>query len=352
MRVFSSLWLLIAATACGSGTHLKEQIDVTLAARATPPVLPVPETTTITVRAWYPQAFDSFSDDAYVLVGADIRIASMDPETLRAVGGIDMTQHRWNLEMPVTTQTEQFGFECVREGAVEVVVGTMEGDALRPAQTLIIQCTSAEPRYVSWLDDLRDLIDSISTDRVERDDFWVDLSEVFAVLHDDADPPREAFACSDPNVTCSGDLGDGPLIHTGVILDGPVPDDADHFLVYALVGQRDEDPANDWVPQSPFDWDLFQQTDWWLQLIYDPLSGWRLEGTRVLADQSTEPFMPNVMVVRQGARLDFFVPLADLALPFRFRMTAFAAGDSTYPQDDRGGDVPGADPTEPLLVLE
>lgn len=328
----------------------RDVVFVDLAASAVPAALPVGETTTVTVRASYPDALEYGVDDAYQLLSADIRIRSADPETLRPVPG-GGSEHRWELDMPVLTQTMQFGFECLREGTAEVRVGRLVGEELESPQILLIECTP-DPSAISFEDAIADLIDSISSDLVERDDRHVDITEIIAVLFSDSNPPRDLFSCFDPNVTCSGDLGEGPLVHAAMLLEGPVPEEPDHFLVYALVGQRDEDVANDWVAQSPFDWDLFQQTDWWLQLIYDPLSGWRLDGTHVLADQTTEPFTPNAVVVRQGARIDFFVPLADLAWPFRFRMTSFAAGDATYPEDDRAGDVSGADPTEPLLVLD
>lgn len=290
-----------------------------------------------------------FIDDGRDFTAATITLRSLDPERLRASEGPNETLV-WMLPEMFGTYNESFQFTCFQPGSARIYV---ESDIQRSTfvdeGTLIVQCSDVPQSTVSIADTIGDWIDSISSDLAERQEPHTDLTRVQAKVIDNSRVVEEEFPCSDPNVTCAGSL-EGPVLHVAAVVNGPIPEQPDHFVEYALVAQADDDPTNDWVAQGMFDWDTFQQMDWWLRLVYD--AGWQLFLTRVQADQSTSIAMPNAVVVRQGPRLEFFVPLADVGgLPLGFRVTAFAAGDASYPQDDRGGDVPGANPTE-LLRLE
>jgi hypothetical protein len=59
----------------------------------------------------------------------------------------------------------------------------------------------------------------------------------------------------------------------------------------------------------------------------------------------------NARVVIDGNVIVFFIPVDEFGVPRPdYRLTAFGH-DGTYAPEASGGDVTGADPTEPLLEL-
>lgn len=129
--------------------------------------------------------------------------------------------------------------------------------------------------------------------------------------------------------------------------------DASRSYIYSLVLDSDGDPANDWQFNPPFDWDLFRGTDRWYQLIWNHASQqWSLRVTQVDASQNTTDVDSTARVTIQGSTISWHISASEIpsATP-GYRFTAFGH-DGNFSASDRGADVSGADPTEPLLILQ
>ncbi|MCH7999249.1 MAG: hypothetical protein IIA91_07200 [Chloroflexi bacterium] len=150
----------------------------------------------------------------------------------------------------------------------------------------------------------------------------------------------------------AGPVPPGELIVLAMVLDGDVPlEDPDHFYTYAAVFDADGDPANNFQFVEPFNWDYFQNTDLWYQLDWDPTVGqWQLFVSSFV-DQIPQDVASNARVVIDGNVIVFFIPVDEFGVPRpTYRLTAFGH-DGTFAPEASGGDVTGADPTEPLLEL-
>ena len=146
-----------------------------------------------------------------------------------------------------------------------------------------------------------------------------------------------------------GAFAEGAMWVGTMVLGTDVPDnDPDHSLIYSLVFDSDNDPANDWIPVDPFVWDYFQATDRWYQLIWNHLTRtWTVTVTQVDASQTQVDVPSAVRVVIVQNAVTFFIPVTELpsATP-AYRFSAFAH-DGSFSRTDRGGDVSGVDPTVP-----
>ena len=119
--------------------------------------------------------------------------------------------------------------------------------------------------------------------------------------------------------------------------------------IWAYVADADGETANDWVPQGSFDWDYFQGTDTWFQLFHDFGTGsWSITASRVDSSQIIQPVELPVRAVIRGNTITFIVPESSIPLDAPYRVSAFVH-DGTFQPEGSGGDVPGDDPTEPLL---
>ena len=127
---------------------------------------------------------------------------------------------------------------------------------------------------------------------------------------------------------------------------------ADHSFTFSAVFDSDGDPANDWQFYPPFDFDLFQGTDRWYQLVWDhSTQQWSLDVTQVDTSLSTGSYAGSaVRAVIQGDTIVFFIPASEFEIELPpYRLTSFGH-DGAYSESDRGADVSGIDPTEPLQV--
>ena len=127
---------------------------------------------------------------------------------------------------------------------------------------------------------------------------------------------------------------------------------SDHSFIFSAVFDSDGDSANDWQFFPPYDFDLFQGADRWYQLIWDHNAQlWSLDVSRVDTSQSIGPYMGSAArVVVQGDTIVFFIPASEFELELPpYRLTSFGH-DGAYSESDRGADVSGVDPTEPLQV--
>lgn len=212
-----------------------------------------------------------------------------------------------------------------------------------------------------------DFVDSVSTNTAAFTGSQVDLtaygfsSATYTQAQVDDTFNNSVYHCGDSNATrtvvCSGG-GSTPMpagqVDTFFLkLAAPVPiADATKDYIYSVVLDSDGDPTNNWVPQASFDWDYFQGTDRWYQLVWDHTAGtWSLTATQVDATQGTSVITSTGRAVIEGDAITFFVSASELPAPTGYRVTAFGH-DGMFTQSSRGGDVSGANPTEPLTALQ
>jgi len=150
-----------------------------------------------------------------------------------------------------------------------------------------------------------------------------------------------------------GPMVEGEMLIFGMELAGEVPlNDPAQYLVYSVVLDTDGDPANNYQPVPPWDWDYYQNTDLWYELNWNPNFGlWWLTATDVRGGGSREIVDTSARVVIKGNLILFFIPAneVEVARP-GYRMTAFVH-DGSYAVDTSGGDVTGDDPTQPLNMM-
>jgi len=129
--------------------------------------------------------------------------------------------------------------------------------------------------------------------------------------------------------------------------------DAKHSFIYSLVLDSDDMAANNWKFVPPYDWDLFQGTDRWYQLIWDhKAKTWSVKVTQVDDQQQTSDVSSStVRAVINGAAVAFHLAASELPSSNPgYRLTAFGH-DGAFSQSDRGADVSGVDPTKPLVKV-
>lgn len=222
-------------------------------------------------------------------------------------------------------------------------------------------CKCASP----YLDPSGDGIDSISSNPVTFFAAWFDIGFFFfqmrflTLTQLNLLFNNSIYECgtasSDQRVVCPTGVtffDEGNMLTAMMELRAPVPmNDPNHSYIYSLVIDSDGNPANNWIPQGPFDWDLFQGADRWYQLIWNHQTGqWSVTVTQVDSSQATTTVSSAVRVLIDGDRIYFFVPDDEFtASAPGARLTAFGH-DGTFNPNDRGADVNGANPTEPLMT--
>jgi hypothetical protein len=211
---------------------------------------------------------------------------------------------------------------------------------------------------------LGDVIDSIIAVSPQFQGREIDIAQTLAMLAtvDDAFVlnafGNTVYPCGDagPLVVCAADVVEvpaGDMLIVAVEMAGDiVTDSTERSYVYSIVFDSDGDPGNDWVFNPPFDWDYFQGTDRWYQAAYDHTTGiWVTNVTQLTPDGSI-PVGGDPSAVRfvvDGPWAVWFIPTSEFAAyPAPFRVSAFGH-DGLFSESTRGGDVSGADPTEPLV---
>lgn len=129
------------------------------------------------------------------------------------------------------------------------------------------------------------------------------------------------------------------------VLPGPGSED---YYTYAVVFDSDGDPANDWQYQGDFDWDFYQGADRWYQLEWDPTTqAWSLR-----VSDNLDAYGPSgVRAILFGDTIMWVIPASEFASEFpAYRVTSFVH-DGTFTPEVSGGDVSGADPTEPPIPV-
>jgi hypothetical protein len=215
-------------------------------------------------------------------------------------------------------------------------------------------------------DAANDFIDSISTNTVTYESSFFDILFVEGFLKgldikSDSSDDTFPFECGSQDncmlVVCPDSVlpmpaGDMVQVASMYAEDVPLADEG-HSLIYSAVFDSDGESADDWVYFPPYDWDLFRDTDRWYQLIWDHLNGtWSVTVTQVDSSQNTADVQSTARAVIWGSTINWFISGTEFPSDQPgYRVTSFGH-DGYYSANDRGADVSGADPTEPLLQVE
>lgn len=130
----------------------------------------------------------------------------------------------------------------------------------------------------------------------------------------------------------------------------PIVQPGEDQHIYAFVADTDGDPSNNFEYQSPYNWDYFQGTDVWYQLVGNPSSGTWIAvvgGPRYGSQVDSA-----LRVVIERDTITFFIPaneFGDLDL-VRYRLSAFQH-DGSYRAAVSSGDVSGENPAQEPLPL-
>ena len=121
--------------------------------------------------------------------------------------------------------------------------------------------------------------------------------------------------------------------------DIPIADPVNHFQ-YGFVFDRDGITTNNYQPSPSFPYDFYQDTDYWIEAMYDPINGWGMQVTDV-ANNSHTLVESNARMIIMGNTLILFVPRSEfLADTIGYRMTAYRhPGDWGLTSGDWDGDV-------------
>ncbi len=216
------------------------------------------------------------------------------------------------------------------------------------------------------VDKLGDVIYSKSTVKVEnpKPATDIDFFEAFWIAFDPATQENfiwwelwfgnTLFPCDETPegmVTVCAE-GAGPMPQGDVLLlimslDAEVPIvDPESIYIYSAVFDSDGDPANNFVADSYYDWDYYQGTDRWYIIRWDSYeNAWYMNVTSNTAAAS------NARGAILGDLVIFLIPADEIAAQQPgYRLTAFAHQGYFSPANS-SGDVTGADPTEPLLIV-
>ena len=206
---------------------------------------------------------------------------------------------------------------------------------------------------------------SISTTGVQldpKDSLEADIAAVFGGIFDmDQQATKAAmgntlYECGE-NVdgmltVCPGNAGAvsaGEFVVLAMLQEGEIPlEDPDRYFTYAAVFDSDGDTSNNFEFMPPYDWDLYQGTDRWYELIWDPDFGWQVIVRQLGENQEAAS---SARVVIDGRLVVFFIPVSEFAVSRPgYRLTAFVH-DGTYSPEASAGDVNGENPTLPLTPL-
>lgn len=143
----------------------------------------------------------------------------------------------------------------------------------------------------------------------------------------------------------------GEVFMYGMQMQAAAASDATYRYIYSVVLDSDGNTANNWQPQGPYDWDLFQGADRWYQLERALDGTWRLEVSQVDDNQNINRVNEStVRAVIRGDSILFFISASEMSASAPgYRLTSFKdRGNFNF--SDLAADVSGTDPTEPLAI--
>ncbi len=133
------------------------------------------------------------------------------------------------------------------------------------------------------------------------------------------------------------------------VFDGPIPiSDPNYSYTYAAVFDADGDPNNNFQYMDPYNWDYWQNSDQWYILDwYHQDQIWTVS----VLGENWAPVMSDARAVVYENSIFWLIPSGDFSVDNPgFRVSSFMTS-AAYDPEDVGGDVNGANPTEPLTIL-
>lgn len=138
----------------------------------------------------------------------------------------------------------------------------------------------------------------------------------------------------------------GEIVVAVTIVEGEIPQPgAAREYVYGAAFEATGNPADDFTFEPPFDWDFYQNTETWHELVLPAGSNqWQARATRWNGTQQ-EPRPSAARVAFAGDTIVWFIPAGELVAPEpTARLTAFRHDGSFLPEKS-AGDVGGENPT-------
>ena len=132
------------------------------------------------------------------------------------------------------------------------------------------------------------------------------------------------------------------------IYNGHIPvETATHPYTYAAVLDTDNDPANNFNAQSPYNWDYWQGTDTWFTWETWSPPTWEAS----VFGENFAPVESGFRTVVYGDTIFWFIPAVEVSVSdFGYRLTGFGH-DGTFAPESSGGDLTGGAPVEPLTMF-
>ena len=119
---------------------------------------------------------------------------------------------------------------------------------------------------------------------------------------------------------------EGDYLIAIALLGGEIPgSNPGYEYTYSLVLDADDDAANNYVAGAAFEWDSYQGTDYWIELIGEG-ENWQLLVTNWAAGDGRGATTSAARAVIWGDMIIFFVPESDLggSHSHAYRLTSFA----------------------------
>ena len=123
-----------------------------------------------------------------------------------------------------------------------------------------------------------------------------------------------------------------------------------NFYQYGFVFDRDGDTANNFVPNPAFPKDFFQNTDFWIEALYDPATGWSLKASNANGTDITETTTAARLLMVDNVWV-LVIPVSEFSTDMPpYRLTTFRHDGNFGFNGNWDGDVqPPVD--QPLLTL-
>ena len=166
-------------------------------------------------------------------------------------------------------------------------------------------------------------------------DTYTDITCIGSAIVPEADVMFSNLACGPrifgeihcPSGTVASGPGDGDYLVLAVVLaDAPPGADPTWLMQYGFVFETDNDPTNDWAPIPAFPLDFFGGADLWIELLYDPATGWSVNISDIGPGNTVTPRASSAAKVAVvGNILMAAIPVAEAGLPadLDFRGSAF-----------------------------
>jgi hypothetical protein len=171
-------------------------------------------------------------------------------------------------------------------------------------------------------------------------------SGTYQITADGADALNTKYPCGQhangiTHCVLTNPLTAGTYVIVFGIMHGNIPlADGGNLYQYGFVFDRDNDPANNYVPPPQFANDFFKGTDQWYQAQYNPRSTGFSFGARRVSNNSSQIFPTTARLILNGATWFLIVPASEFSVPDPMvRFTAFRHTGNFGLTGDWDGDV-------------